>query len=115
MAAGGSSWRLISLHDASRIFQKDGSGPWYIQRHYIVTITRKVKSSDVDVTPDVVGYSSASISFSISGRTLSRTRIGGQKYTCREDRYETLDEASNYVNRTQVWEWLEAEDQAKEI
>ncbi len=119
MAAGGNEWRLISLRDASRIFQEDGGGPWLIQRHYIVEIMRKVHSMNVDVTPNVVGTKSPSISFSISGRTLFRGLSGGgenaARYICREDAYETLDEASNYVNQKQVWEWLEPEDQATEI
>lgn len=116
MAAGGSEWRLISLLDASRLFQKDGEGPWFLQRHYTVTIQRKVRAQNVDVSPQNVGSKSSSITFSIGGRTLSRGVIGGSSaYFCREDRYDTIDEASNFVNQTQVWEWIEPEEDAKEI
>jgi len=111
--AGGANWRLISLLDASRLFQKDGEGPWFLQRHYTITIQRKVLGANIDTSPGTVGKSDGSIQFSIGGTTKGRS--GSSKYFCREDRYDAIEEASNFVNQTQVWEWIEPEEDAKEI
>jgi hypothetical protein len=113
--AGGSEWALVRLSDASRIFQKEEQGSWFIQRHYVVEITRKVHVSAIDVTPNKVGTYSGLMVFSIGGVTKIRMLTSGTAYLCREDTVERIDPAANYAQQKQTWEWMEPEEDAQEI
>jgi hypothetical protein len=113
--AGGTEWALIRLEDASRIFQKVEDGPWFLQKHYVLEITRKVHVATIDTTPNKVGTYSGLMVFSIGGVTKIRTMSGTSVYVCRSDKTLRIDEASNYAQQTQIWEWLEPEDDAVEI
>jgi hypothetical protein len=117
--AGGLDWALVRLDDLSRIFQPDdGTGDWYLQRRYVVEITRKVLASNIDLSGSVVGRKDGSIQCMAGGVLKSRGVIGGtetSKYVCRADSYSRIEEAGNYYQQTQVWEWMESEDDAELI
>lgn len=114
--AGGSDWALIQLRDSSRLFQKPPAMDWYLQRHYIITIQRKVRAANIDASPNAVGQQDGSLAFSAGKTTKSRSTTGGTgTYACRESVYERIDESSEYYNQTQVWEWMEPESAAKKL
>lgn len=114
--AGGSDWALIQLRDSSRLFQKPPATDWYLQRHYIITIKRKVRGANIDTSPNAVGQQDGGITFAAGRTTKSRSTTGGKGvYVCRESVYERIDESSEYYNQEQVWEWLEPESEAKKL
>jgi len=112
--AGGSTWRVRRIRDGSRLFQKEENGPWFLQKRFVVEITRKVKGSDVDVSPSSIGSESGTMTFVCGTTVKSRTASKG-KYILRENEYAEIDEAMNWMQQNQIWEWIEYEDDAKEL
>lgn len=112
--AGGNSWRMRRIRDGSRLFQKEEGGPWFLQRRFVVEITRKVRGSDVDTSPSPIGNESKTMTFVCGTVTKTRSASLG-KYILRENEYVELDEAMDWVTQNQLWEWIEYESQAKEL
>lgn len=109
--AGGADWGMVRIRDASRLFQREAGGAWYLQKRFVVEITRKVKGSAVDVSPSAIGKQSGTMTLVVGTMVKSRTASKGA-YVLRENGYDRIDEAMDWVQQTQLWEWIESEEDA---
>ncbi len=113
--AGGRDWVLVDKDDSGRLFQKESNGPWYLQFGIVIEITRKVHRRDVDLTAGDYGRTARTVACQIGDQYKTRTLATAERFVCRADRTRRIDEVSDYLQRTQVWQWLDDEADAEEI
>lgn len=113
--AGGNQWALVDKDDSSRIFQKEADGPWFRQKSVVIEITRKVHQRNVTLGAGDVGQYSGIMTCAVGGQIKTRALGDGEKFVCRADRTRRIEEAAEYYQQTQVWQWMEDDDDAEQI